>query len=181
VTVLGDCAYGTGAARAALVDAGHRAVIKPIPLRSPIPGGFNTDDFDVDLDRGTVTCPAGHTVTIRPSRGAAFERFCRTCPLAPRCTTAKRGRKLTLHEHERLLRAARQQAATPEFQTEYRQQRPMVERSLAWITRGNRKLRYRGTRKNDHWLHTRAAAINLRRLIALGLTRQTGIWTLATA
>jgi len=43
----------------------------------------------------------------------------------------------------------------------------MVERSIAWLTR-NRRLRYRGTTKNDHWL-TRVAAINLRRLINLGL------------
>ncbi|ORB76572.1 transposase, partial [Mycobacterium timonense] len=33
VRVLGDSAYGTGAARAALADAGHVAVIKPLPLR----------------------------------------------------------------------------------------------------------------------------------------------------
>jgi hypothetical protein len=39
-----------------------------------------------------------------------------------------------------------------------------------WIVRGNRKLRYRGTAKNDSWLHHRVAAINLRRLITLGLT-----------
>ncbi|VAZ66438.1 hypothetical protein LAUMK40_02574 [Mycobacterium kansasii] len=45
----------------------------------------------------------------------------------------------------------------------------MVERSIAWLTRGNRKVRYRGVIKNDHWLHHRAAALNLRRLIALGL------------
>ena len=177
VTVLGDSAYGTGQARAALVDAGHRAVIKPIPLRPPIPGGFSTDDFDVDLDRGTVTCPAGHTVVIRPSRGAAFERFCRGCPLAPRCTTAKRGRKLTIHQHEKLLRAARREAETEQFQQVYRH-RPMVERSIAWLTRGNRRLRYRGVASNDRWLHTRVAALNLRRLIVLGLTRHTGTWTI---
>lgn len=178
VTVLADSAYGTGDARAALAQAGHTAVIKPIPLRTPIPGGFTTDDFTIDHDAGTVTCLAGHTVAIRPSRGAAFERHCRTCPLAPRCTTAKRGRKLTIHPHERLLRAARQQAREPAWQTEYRQHRPMVERSIAWLTHGARKLRYRGITKNDHWLHHRIAALNLRRLITLGLTHHTGTWTL---
>ena len=37
--VLGDSAYGSGDARAELADAGHQAVIKPIPLRSAVPGG----------------------------------------------------------------------------------------------------------------------------------------------
>ena len=55
----------------------------------------------------------------------------------------------------------------------------MVERSIAWLTRGNRRLRYRGTSKNNPWLHTRAAALNLRRLLALGLTRDHTTWTLA--
>jgi len=31
----------------------------------------------------------------------------------------------------------------------------MVERSIAWLTRGNRKLRYRGVAKNNAWLHLR--------------------------
>jgi hypothetical protein len=44
----------------------------------------------------------------------------------------------------------------------------MVERTIAWLTRGNRKLRYRRAAKNNHWLHHRAAAINLGRLIKLG-------------
>ncbi len=47
----------------------------------------------------------------------------------------------------------------------------MVERSIAWLVRGNRRVRYRGVIKNDHWLHHRAAALNLRRLLTLGLTR----------
>jgi hypothetical protein len=55
----------------------------------------------------------------------------------------------------------------------------MVERSTAWLVRGNRKLRYRGATKNDHWLHHRAAAINLRRLPTLGLEHDATTWTTA--
>jgi hypothetical protein len=39
------------------------------------------------------------------------------------------------------------------------------------VAHGNLRLRYRGTIKNNAWLHTRAAALNLRTLINLGLTR----------
>jgi hypothetical protein len=35
--------------------------------------------------------------------------------------------------------------------------------------------------KNDTWLHNRAAALNLRRLINLGLTRTDNTWTLIPA
>src|ERR1700710_2105066 len=48
VRVLGDSAYGTGATRTALAQAEHVAVIKPLPLRAPVPGGFTTDDFSID-------------------------------------------------------------------------------------------------------------------------------------
>ena len=54
----------------------------------------------------------------------------------------------------------------------------MVEWSIAWLTRGNRKVRYRGVAKNDHWLHHRVAGLNLRRLLAIGLTRTTTGWAL---
>ena len=179
VRVLADSAYGTGAARAALANAGHIAVIKPLPLRAPVPGGFTSDDFIIDFDTRIVTCPAGHATPIRPSGGVAFERHCRSCPLASRCTTAARGRKLTLHIYEQSLRAARVQARDPDWQAEYRRHRPMVERSIAWLTRGNRKVRYRGTTKNDHWLHHRAAALNLRRMITMGLTHTGTAWAIA--
>jgi hypothetical protein len=55
----------------------------------------------------------------------------------------------------------------------------MVERTIAWLTRGNRRLRYRGITKNDHWQHHRAAALNLRRLITLGLVYDGAAWALA--
>ena len=55
----------------------------------------------------------------------------------------------------------------------------MVERTIAWLTRGNRKVPYRGVTRNDNWLHNRVAAINLRRLLALGLTHGPTGWALA--
>lgn len=179
VRVLGDSAYGTGATRAALAAGGHCAIIKPIPLRAPVPGGFTSDDFIVDFEARTVTCPANHTVSIPRSGGVGFKSRCRSCPLASRCTTAVNGRKLTFSVHEPQLRAARRQARDPQWQAEYRQHRPMVERSIAWLTRNSRKLRYRGVAKNDHWLHHRDAALNLRRLITMGLTHTGTTWAIA--
>jgi len=46
--VLADSAYGSGQARADLAAAGHEAIIKPIPLRPAVPGGFTLDDFAID-------------------------------------------------------------------------------------------------------------------------------------
>jgi hypothetical protein len=56
----------------------------------------------------------------------------------------------------------------------------MVERSIAGLTRGARRVPYRGVTKNDAWLQLGAAAINLRRLLSLGLTGTDGQWTLAS-
>ena len=64
----------------------------------------------------------------------------------------------------------------------YRTFRPNVERVISQIAsqRGRRvKLRYRGTAKNNAWLKTRTAALNLRNLIGRGLTRTAGVWVLA--
>jgi IS5 family transposase len=178
--VLGDSAYGSGTARAALGEAGHTAVIKAIPLRAAVPGGFTADDFTIDTTAGTVTCPAGLTRTITARRFAVFGAACRDCPLRSRCTASRTGRTLKVHEHEDLLRAARRQAERPEHQHLYRSKRPLVERSLAWLVRGgNRRLRYRGISKNDQWLHHRTAGLNLRRLLSLGLTLHHGSWVLA--
>jgi hypothetical protein len=176
VEVLADAAYGSGDARADLADAGHTAIIKPIPLRPAIPGGFTLDDFTIDHTAGTMTCPNGVTRRLTRTRNAVFGVTCRDCPLRTRCTTSRAGRTMHVHKHEHLLRAARRQAETPEFQIVYRQHRPMVERSIAWLTRGNRRVRYRGVAKNDHWLHHRAAALNLQRLLTLGLAHDSTGW-----
>jgi IS5 family transposase len=177
--VLGDSGYGSGATRAALRAAGHRQTIKPIPLQSAVPGGFTIHDFRVDRQAGMVRCPAGVTAPITSSGQASFARHCPGCPLRRRCTTAKGGRTIRLHPHEDELRAARRQAMTRSFQASYRRWRPMVERSIAWLVAdGCRRVPYRGIQRNELWWSLRVAAVNLRRLLVLGLARCHGNWVL---
>ncbi|MFD0165966.1 transposase [Streptomyces decoyicus] len=79
--------------------------------------------------------------------------------------------------------AARRRAATePAWQDEYPRWRPPVELAVAWIVQhSNRRLHHRGTLKNHTWLHTRAAALSLRRLINLGLSHTGTTWQLSSA
>ena len=176
-----DSAYGTGELRDAIGRAGDAAVIKPKPLQPAVEGGLTLDDFTVDEDAGTVTCPNGVTRPISARRNVTFGAACRGCPLRERCTTAKTGRALILHQHDRLLRAARRD--WPALREDYMAHRPNIERTVAQVAtfRGRRlKLRYRGETKNDAWLGYRTAALNLRNLIGRGLTWQAGAWALAT-
>ena len=180
---LADSAYGTGQALADLTENGWFPIIKPWPLIPAVPGGFTVDDFFHDPDgaqgAGTLTCPAGHTRTLPPKRHVTFGAICRSCPLKERCTTSKNGKATNVHEHDLVHREHRQRAKDPDFQAVYRQHRPMVERSIAWLVRGNRRVPYLGIEKNNNWLHHRVAALNLRRLLAMGLTVQDGAWALA--
>lgn len=180
--VLADSAYGSGSVRADLKAAGHTAVIKPLPLRrNPHLGAdqFTRDDFTIDYQARTVTCPQGRTVPIPPGGNATFGKHCHSCPLRSRCTTAKRGKTFAVTQHDQLLAAARADWQNGHHIDDYRQHRPMVERTIAWLVANkNRRLRYRGIERNRHSLTTRAAAINLRRLINLGLHHGPQGWAL---
>jgi hypothetical protein len=178
--VLGDTHYGSGQTRAALRAAGHTQTIKPIPLSSVVPGGFTIHDFRIDQPAGTVSCPAGYQTKITASGQASFARWCQRCPLRQRCTSAKDGRTIQVHPHEDELRTARRHAMTRCFADSYRRWRPMVERSIAWLVAdGCRRVPYRGIERNDLWWSVRVAAVNLRRLLVLGLAHQDGAWVLA--
>ena len=178
--VLGDSGYGSGQTRAALRVAGHTQTIKPIPLHSAVPGGFTIHDFRIDTQAGMARCPAGQVAPITSSGRVSFARHCQGCPLRRRCTTAERGRTIHLHPHEDELRAARRRATTRSFQQSYRRWRPMVERSIAWLVAdGCRRVPYRRIERNEAWWSLRVAAVNLRRLLTLGLARHNGAWMLA--
>jgi len=175
-TVFGDSAYGTGAFQAHLEDHDIASRCRTQPP-APLPGGmFAKDCFTVDLDDDTVTCPAGLTVSIR--RGvhgdgvAYFAEHCSACPLRDQCTNAAGGRTIAVNVHEAALTHARARQADPDWQTDYRANRPKVERKLAHLMRrrhDGRQARVRGRPKVDADFNLLAAATNLARLAVLGL------------
>jgi hypothetical protein len=179
--VLGDTAYSAGEFRKHLEDNEMTAVIKPMPLRPAVDGGYTIEDFEIDSDASTVTCPNGITVKINPNGRARFGNNCATCPLRNRCTKSKAGRTIVLS-------APRPPGGCPascrhgRVRRDLSQLRPMIERTIAWLVRGpNRKLRYRGIERNRLWLSHRAAAVNLKRLLGLGLAHDGESWVMITA
>jgi hypothetical protein len=184
--VYGDAAYGSGEFLARLARAGVDSGCKTQPPVAP-GGRYGKDQFYVDLDADTVTCPAGEEVTIRRNKSgdgmACFESACADCPLRPDCTTAREGRTITVGRHEALLVEARAQAQDPAWCEDYRGTRPKAERKLAHLMRrrhGGRRARVRGRKKVDADFNLLAAATNLARLAVLGIRGGPGgTWTVA--
>ena len=182
--VLADSAYGSGDSLAALDDAEHRILIKPWPLaRNKNLGDdqFNREDFSIDYLTRTVTCPNGTTTHLTNNGSATFGAKCRGCPVRSRCTSAIDGKTFLVGKHDEHLAANRQRWRTDtDLVDDYRQHRPMVERTIAWlVTNGHRRCRLRGVARNKIAFSTRAAVINLKRLINLGLEHDGTTWNLA--
>ena len=69
---MGDVAYGDGGTRQFFADAG-RILIAKVPQR-PDSRRFPKEDFEIDLESGTCTCPAGHTTRKLYRMGTRTDR-----------------------------------------------------------------------------------------------------------
>jgi DDE family transposase/transposase-like protein DUF772 len=185
--VYGDSAYGTGTHLAWLDEHGLTPMVTTqVPTA---PGGrFAKDQFRVNLQAQTVTCPARVTAAITPARrGGGRARFgaaCSVCPLRQACTSSVRGRVVTIHPHEAELAAARIRQRDPAWRADYRATRPKVERKLAHLLRrrhGGRHARVRGLVRVGQDFKLLAGAVNLARFAALGLRSTASGWRVQPA
>ena len=173
--VYGDSAYGGGEFQQRLDDEGIDSKCRTQPPTAP-KGRFGKDQFQIDLEADTVTCPNQVTVTIRRGPNGAgtayFADACAHCPLRESCTQAAGGRTISVGIFEAALARARQRQRASEWQHDYRATRPKVERKLGHLMRrrhGGRRARVRGTPKVDADFNLLAAAANIARLAVLGL------------
>lgn len=178
IEIFGDSAYGTAELVEHIEAAGACAEVRVQPPAAPA-GRFGKGDFAIELDAGTVRCPAGVLVPIRRKLDAtdhaglaSFGTACATCELRPRCTASNDGRTIQIHPHEPTLQRSRKRQRSKQWKTRYRATRPKVERKLAHLMRrrhGGRCARVRGRLRVGHDFAMLAAAVNLRRLAAMGV------------
>lgn len=164
--VLGDTAYGNQAVREEMEERGVE-VLAPVPTSRARPG-FAKEEFEIDLDAGTVTCPVGKVARIRRAdRGGArqaqfLRRDCGACPLGSRCTDAER-RSISIARREDLMLAARKALEDPEAAEHLRRTRPRIERLLGLLAHryGARRSRYLGQAKAEMQAAWAATLVNL--------------------
>jgi hypothetical protein len=186
LSVYGDSAYGAGSVLDTLEQAGAEIMCKVQPPVAPA-GRYAKDAFHINLEAGTVTCPAGQTAPLRAIKDghiAHFGQACQGCPLAERCTTSPAGRSIHVGVYEQQLTRARARQTDPAWKADYTATRPKVERKIAHLMRrrhGGRRARVRGHTKVDADFSLLAAAVNLARLATLGVTHHTGGWAVNTA
>jgi len=183
--VYGDNAYGTGAFHDRLEHAGIEDRCKTQSPTAAAGGLFGKDRFSIDLEHAAVTCPAGQTASLRPSkpgRIVSFGAACAACPLASQCTKSSNGRTVYVGPYEEQLARARAAQRDPQWKDDYRATRPKVERKIAHLMRrkhGGRRARMRGSVKIDADFNLLAAAHNLARLAVLGLRSHPAGWAVA--
>jgi len=181
-TVLADMAYGSGENRVRFQQAGIDLVAK-VPRRQDT-GFFNKDRFEIDSDKMTCRCPAGHITSHVLRKGTrslpdgqvvqlrAFgfsAALCVACPLRSACyKPTSRGREVQLHPQEAMMQAAREWQRSPAFD-DFRKQRQVVEHRIARMTQlGVRQARYFGRRKTLFQVLMAASVANL--TLVLGQT-----------
>jgi len=183
--VFGDSAYADGQTLSRLEGQGFDVMAR-VPAAHARDGRYSKDDFSIDLDAATVTCPAGEVAEIRWHTDgggiAGFGPACSSCPLAERCTTNRSGRTISIHPHEQILQDHKAAQQTAEWQQAYTGTRPKVERKIGhFVSRlwGGRKARTRGKDRVATDVDTRAAAINWNRLDVLGVHWNGAAWAAA--
>ena len=180
---IGDAAYGDGGTRQAFADAGRTLSRSWSCTSAKVPGRpnkacFPKEDFQIDLEAGTCTCPAGNvTHTLRTfgtrtnrlgrtylARSFQFDpAVCGVCPLRSQCVAARygAGRTVALHPQEALLQQARDFQRSEGF-AEYRRLRQAAEHRLARLVQlGVRQSRYFGRAKTRFQLLMAATVANL--------------------
>ncbi len=140
--VVADRGYYHGAEIKTCVEAGLTPLVpRPITSANAKRGLFTKDDFLYDPTRDVYHCPAGKTLSYRTTTvelGRTIKNYrttaCRLCPLRPRCTRNKDGRKITRWADEHLLeemaqRLQREQAC-------FAQRKALAEHPFGTMKRG---------------------------------------------
>jgi transposase len=173
---IADNAFGDGLTRQDFADAG-RVLIARVPKR-PKRAYLAKEDFAIDLETITCTCPGGQVTNKLVRRGRRQNRrgqvenrrafqfdgeICASCSLQASCVKGKsgKGRTIALHPQEALLQQARAFQKSEAYNP-YRKLRQVAEHRIARLVQlGARNARYFGRQKTLFQLLMAATVANL--------------------
>ena len=181
---VGDCAYGGGPTRREFEEEERKLTAKVPSLTNG--NQYSKQDFQIDLDKMQVQCPAGKVTGDYQSSGKdQGGRFtfsledCQTCPLRDLCVKGKGARTITIQPEERLQQQARLYNQTPQGK-EILRARVVVEHRIARLVRlGIRKSRYFGRKKTRFQLVMAAAVVANITLVAGFCMKQATVTTIS--
>lgn len=189
VTQIQDQLIGAGRApETMVVDQGYvscanlaESLARGITLLGPLPAdtsgkpeGYRQEDFTLDWENETATCPQGVVTHVwaarekdnRPGIYIRFGAACHSCDAWGKCTTGKRGRTLFVSMYHDLIAQRRAEQQTADFQ-EAMKARAAVEGTISMLVRshGARQARYRGREKVNLQALCTGAAVNLKQVM----------------
>lgn len=169
--VYGDCAYSDYE----VIKKHEEEIEFFVRVTTPINknGKFTKEEFEINIDAGTVKCPCDELATFDPSKidgktgttaKFSFEK-CEKCPKYDECTSSKSGRSISINKDEDRLQNDREIQKSQEFKAEYNK-RSNGERTIAFLTRsGGRKSKYIGKEKTKWQLTMIAINNNIKQLM----------------
>jgi transposase len=171
--ITGDTKYGTIANIAAIEDQGIRAYF-PLSAVGQRAGMFGEQHFVFDAAADVYRCPGGVVLRFLSQSEATRRRIyqapaaaCTTCTLRERCTTSRRGRRISRSLDEAYLDRVRGYHTTEAYAKAMRKRQvwvePLFAEAKAW--HGLRRFRLRGLEQVNREALLIAAGQNLKRLL----------------
>lgn len=133
---------------------GEVEFVVKIPIASNKNGFYTKDDFKIDMQNGSIKCPAGKIICFDPQsipqNGKAIKfgiDSCTNCEYKENCTKSKAGRSVSINENESEILEIKAFQKTKEFKEDYAK-RSHVERTISELTKhGARQGKYIGIKK----------------------------------
>lgn len=142
-----------------LYGDGVRIFSKPRHL--PVHGQFTKDQFDIDVGRMCITCPADQVRPITLGATANFGDACAACNVRGWCTDSPRGRKVSIAEDEPMQQQFRRDVASKPGRERLRNRVAIEHRLAHHAQKQGLRARYRGQRRNLFDARRTAAVLNL--------------------
>jgi transposase len=179
VTIAGDGHYGTASNLLFCVEEGIRPHLGLSKANLEERGNLALSEFIYEPEPDRLRCPQGHYLNFHQNRPEEQAKVyliedpakCASCPLKSQCTKSAQGRSIQRHVEADLVRAAQEEATSPQAKASRKRRQHVMEGNFADAANnhGLKRARWRGMWRQKIQSCMIAAVQNLRILIRRGV------------